>query len=498
MNTKNLAVTALKLGLLPLATLLTACSGGGDGDGTTSADDQSLTVVCEAPANGPVQGVDVSVYQGNFDFAGAHVSFGYTRISDGLGTQDPTFGSNWANMKATGVLRGAYQFFEPGEDEVAQADLVIAKVGRLGVGDLPVMLDIEVTGGQAPATIRAKAAHWLQLVEAGTGKRPFIYSYGSFLESNLGAGFGAYPLWIAAYGPACPSVPTGWSHWLFWQYSDGGGHLDHDVFAGSAADLAALAGAAADVGTPQYPYRGVARDASGKGYWIAGDDGGVFTYGDAAFHGSAGMRRWNAPMVGIASTHTGKGYWLVGADGGIFTYGDAPFHGSAGNIHLNQPIVGMAAMPDSSGYWLVASDGGVFTYGNAGFHGSMGGTKLNAPVVGIAATPSGKGYWLVAADGGIFGFGDAAFHGSMGGEKLNAPVVGIAATPSGNGYWLVASDGGIFTFGDAAFHGSMGGKKLNTPIVGMTATPDGGGYWLVGGDGGIFTFGNAPFAGSRG
>lgn len=36
----------------------------------------------------------------------------------------------------------------------------------------------------------------------------------------------------------------------------------------------------------------------------------------------------NAPIVGMAATPTGKGYWLVSADGGIFSFGDAEFHGN--------------------------------------------------------------------------------------------------------------------------------------------------------------------------
>ena len=207
---------------------------------------------------------------------------------------------------------------------------------------------------------------------------------------------------------------------------------------------------------PVYPYGAMAPDATGNGYWIAGRDGGIFTYGDAGFHGSMGAAHLNAPVVGMAATPDGQGYWLVGSDGGIFAFGNAPFYGSAGAIHLNQPIVGMAAMPDASGYWLVASDGGVFSYGQAAFHGSMGGKTLNAPVVGMAATPDGGGYWLVASDGGIFSFGTAPFHGSMGGKQLNAPIMGLAPTPDGGGYWMVAGDGGIFTFGDAMFAGSRG------------------------------------------
>ena len=230
------------LALVSMAAVSSACSGGRDAkDDSESADDQ-LTRVCGAPSNGAVQGYDVSYYQGDFDWAANRVNFGAARISDGTGFIDPKFDANWAHMKQNGVLRSAYQFFEPGQSEVDQANLVIEKVGRLGAGDLPVMLDIEVTGGQSPGTIRARAQHWLDLVEAGTGKRPFIYSYASFLQTNLGSGFGAYPLWIAAYGPSCPSVPDGWSNWVMWQYSDGEGKLDHDVFNGSEAQLQAFAG----------------------------------------------------------------------------------------------------------------------------------------------------------------------------------------------------------------------------------------------------------------
>jgi beta-glucanase (GH16 family) len=211
------------------------------------------------------------------------------------------------------------------------------------------------------------------------------------------------------------------------------------------------------------------------GYSLVASDGGIFSFGDAAFQGSTGNIALNRPIVGMAPTPDGQGYWLVASDGGIFSFGDAAFHGSTGNIHLNKPIVGMAATPDGQGYWLVASDGGIFSFGDASFYGSSGAIALNKPIVGMAATPDGQGYWLVASDGGIFSFGDAAFDGSTGNIHLNKPIVGMAATPDGGGYWLVASDGGIFSFGDAAFSGSAGSIALNKPIVGMAAAPSDGG-----------------------
>jgi hypothetical protein len=212
-------------------------------------------------------------------------------------------------------------------------------------------------------------------------------------------------------------------------------------------------------------------------------------------------RTLNAPIVGAAATLTGGGYYLAAADGGIFNFGDATFHGSAGSIHLNKPIVGMAGHQAQAGftdggidgYWEVASDGGIFNFGNAHFYGSTGGIHLNKPIVGMAAMSNGTGYWLVASDGGIFTFGNAAFFGSTGSLHLNKPIVGMAATPDGRGYWLVASDGGIFSFGDAHFHGSTGSIHLNQPIIGMAAVPGGGGYWLEARDAGSFTEGIAPY-----
>jgi len=233
-------------------------------------------------------------------------------------------------------------------------------------------------------------------------------------------------------------------------------------------------------------------------YWLVASDGGIFTFGNAVFFGSAGSIPLNKPVVGMAPTASKRGYWLVASDGGIFTYGDAGFFGSQGGKPLNAPIVGMTATPDGGGYWLVASDGGIFSFGDAKFYGSMGGKPLNRPIVGMASGANGLGYWLVASDGGIFSFGDAAFHGSMGGTPLNKPVVGMASTSDGLGYSMVASDGGIFDFGDAGFYGSAGSIPLVRPAVGMAATPDGHGYWIAASDGGIFNYGDANFYGSEG
>jgi len=177
---------------------------------------------------------------------------------------------------------------------------------------------------------------------------------------------------------------------------------------------------------------------SDKGGWILLTDGTVVPFGDAQWFGDGsglGLYGVTRPpfgsflfyFVGIVSTPDGKGYWLAGEDGGVFAYGDASYYGSMGGKSVNTPVTGIARTNDGHGYWLTSSDGGVFSFGDAGFQGSMAGKPLNDLMIGIAADPLGTGYWTVAQDGGVFAFGDAPFLGSMANRSLARPIHGIAA-----------------------------------------------------------------------
>ena len=171
----------------------------------------------------------------------------------------------------------------------------------------------------------------------------------------------------------------------------------------------------------------------------------------------------NYPIVGMAPTPNAGGYWMAASDGGVFSFGDAGFHGSLGSLRLASPIVGMARTPDGRGYWLVASDGGVFAFGDAGFYGSTGGMRLAKPIVGMAATPDGRGYWLVGSDGGLFTFGDAGYHGSAvtADAASGASAVGVMAV--GSGYWIPNNLGGVTSLGAPA------APSPSAPIVNSAA-----------------------------
>src|SRR6185295_7549065 len=80
------------------------------------------------------QGIDVSSWQGSIDWGAVArdgIQFAIVRIGDGY-YHDPYFRRNWDGAHAAGLIVGSYQFFEPGEDPITQADIVVSAVGRLG------------------------------------------------------------------------------------------------------------------------------------------------------------------------------------------------------------------------------------------------------------------------------------------------------------------------------------------------------------------------------
>jgi len=230
---------------------------------------------------------------------------------------------------------------------------------------------------------------------------------------------------------------------------------------------------------PSAPVVAIASAATGRGYWLAASDGGVFAFG-APFEGSLAGRRLGAPIVGIGGSGTGLGYWLVARDGGVFSFGDARYHGSLGKRRLVAPVVALVPTPDGTGYWLVASDGGVFSFGGARYFGSIADRRLSAPVVGMAATSTGRGYWLVASDGEVFGFGDARVFAPPRSRRVAAPVVGIARAPGNDGYWLAEADGAVVAFGHARMWGSASGElPASSALVQIAGIAGGGGYRLL-------------------
>jgi lysozyme len=282
------SVMALGLVAASTATVLAACS---QSEPAACTSGSALTV-CAGKST--LKGIDVSSYQGTIQWSqvkAAGIAFSFARVSDGTAFPDADFAANWKAMKAQGIVRGVYQYFEPGVDPTAQAKLLLSSVaaaGGLEAGDLPPVMDIETTGGQSTTTIQAHMKTWLGVIENAVGRKPLIYTSSGF-GPNIGTGFGAYPLWVANWGVTCPALPGGWTSWVFWQTADNGtvkgitGPVDLDEFDGTLGDLTAFAlPASSNDGGVTPSDGGGASDASVDGGAAPGDggDGGVAPSGD--------------------------------------------------------------------------------------------------------------------------------------------------------------------------------------------------------------------------
>jgi lysozyme len=220
-------------------------------------------VVCGV---GPITpGIDVSYYQGKPDWkqvAASGVKFAIARINDG-GFIDPEFDRNWKTIREVGMVRGSYQFFRSTKDPIMQADLVINKIGKLEPGDLPPVLDVELTDGADANTMATKIQQWVAHVEKAIKRRPIVYTGSYFWNGNVkSTAFADYPLWIAHYtSEKCPNLPSAWKAWAMWQYSSTGkvagisGNVDMNRLNGDELVLADLGGNGyrAEVMSLEYP-----------------------------------------------------------------------------------------------------------------------------------------------------------------------------------------------------------------------------------------------------
>jgi len=178
-----------------------------------------------------LQGVDVSEYQRSIDWpsvASAGISFAYIRAGEGTSYVDPDYQRNWLGAKAAGITTGAYLFFHPSQDPIAQANLLVAELREVNFthGDLQPAIDVETTDNLPPDAVVAGLQSAVISVQSSIGTLPVIYASPSWWDAHVGSSaFTSDPLWVANWGVGSPSLPAvGWggNQWRIWQYSDAG------------------------------------------------------------------------------------------------------------------------------------------------------------------------------------------------------------------------------------------------------------------------------------
>lgn len=225
------------------------------------------------------QGQDRSNYQTVGSWKG--LTFGLTKVSEGLTFLDSTFSANWANMKAEGVLRGAYHFFHPSLDPVSQAEFFVTAVRARGLeaGDM-LMADVEITSGlDGTSRMSPEAAARSHLLTAGADSRvtarpglPYPWALDGLSASVVGstakqfldrvralcphnpviiytnrsvgaslASCTGYQLVIAWPESTAPPSVSPWKTWRIWQWSFSGGYdnCDQDAYNGTAEEMRA-------------------------------------------------------------------------------------------------------------------------------------------------------------------------------------------------------------------------------------------------------------------
>lgn len=197
-----------------------------------------------------IRGIDISSYQEDdrIDFEKVKesgIDFVIVKATEGVTYKNPYFGRDVHAAHEADLPVGAYMFFHPEQDGVAQAN----EFHRLVDGHTAVkfaVIDIEEHPETQDRAHVHERLHEVRTVLRQHGYKTVTYSYGWFLDSIVpdDCKFCASdPLWLAAYQGSLPDEPKPWHDITIWQYSQTGhvpgisGAVDLDVFEGSKAEF---------------------------------------------------------------------------------------------------------------------------------------------------------------------------------------------------------------------------------------------------------------------
>ena len=229
-----------------LASVVLASCGGAAMNEKLRADSDPHPGVARAHAL-PVQGIDISKYQGDIDWARARkdgIRFAYLKVSEGGDRVDDRFYDNWAGAAAAGILRGAYHFMYWCRTASEQAVWFTQAVPQ-DASQLPPVLDLE-WNNESPTCSKhlprdealPEIRKMLEIMEYRTGKRPVIYTDITFHRDVLEGEFEGYDFWLRSVS-AEPHERYSDRKWTFWQYTATGrvagisGEVDRNAFYGS-------------------------------------------------------------------------------------------------------------------------------------------------------------------------------------------------------------------------------------------------------------------------
>ena len=185
-------------------------------------------------------GIDVSEWQGNIDFAevkSSGIDIVYIKSSEGNSYIDPFFKTHYNQAKQNGLNIGFYHFVTAKtEDEaITEARFFASVINGLDV-DCRLAMDFEVFDGLSVREINNISIAFLSELENLTGKDVVIYSDAYNARVTFSSRLASrYPIWVAEYGSTEPANGN-WSTWIGFQYTNQGrisgisSFVDRDYF----------------------------------------------------------------------------------------------------------------------------------------------------------------------------------------------------------------------------------------------------------------------------
>lgn len=186
------------------------------------------------------QGIDVSEWQGNIDFAKvkeAGIEVVYIRAGQGFSYKDSKFERNYEEAKKNGLKIGVYHYVTARsvEDAKIQAQFFVSLISNKQI-DCRLAMDFESFGNLTNAEINRISLTFLEEVERLSNKETVVYSNTYNAKYIFSRDVANYPLWAAQYGVQEPQDNGKWRNWIGFQYTSTGrvngisGNVDRDRY----------------------------------------------------------------------------------------------------------------------------------------------------------------------------------------------------------------------------------------------------------------------------
>ena len=172
----------------------------------------------------PVQGVDVSSYQGEIDWKAIekeNISFAFIKATEGSSYKDRFFEKNIKNIEKTDIVAGAYHFMSFESSGKSQAVNFIESVDKKKIA-LPPVIDVELYGEYnvnplKASEVRAILDDMVAALYEEYGRYPIIYTTRRAYLLYISGEYKDCDIWISDIVKK-PALSDG-RKWTFWQYS---------------------------------------------------------------------------------------------------------------------------------------------------------------------------------------------------------------------------------------------------------------------------------------